>query len=291
MEDLTKTQIVLSALLLSFVTSIATGIMTVSMLNQAPLGITQTINQVVEKTIQQIVPSSGETASVSNSSLNQDSLVISAIAKSKDSIVRITGINQADDTLTTYGIGLVISKDGLMVTDSEVVMASAQYFATDSNGSKFIIRFVNKDQAKHIAYFLPLTADMKNQTNPNQAIKITPAVFGDSETLKLGQTVVLFGGANQDKVEISTISSLLKKDITTKNSTASTTTESQKKINSFIETNDPAKDTIFGTVLVDLQGKVVGFQVNTDENFNRYGFLPVNLISKTAPVTIPLGGM
>ena len=48
MESLTKTQIVLLVLLVSFVTSLATGIVTVTLVNQAPQPVTHTINKVVE---------------------------------------------------------------------------------------------------------------------------------------------------------------------------------------------------------------------------------------------------
>jgi uncharacterized membrane-anchored protein YitT (DUF2179 family) len=56
MEDLNKNQIVLLTLLVSFVTSIATGIMTTSLLQVAPVEVTRNINRIVEKTIETVTP-------------------------------------------------------------------------------------------------------------------------------------------------------------------------------------------------------------------------------------------
>src|ERR1043166_8139095 len=49
-EKLTKSQIVLLTLLVSFMTSIATGILTVPLLQQAPPEITKTVNREVDHT-------------------------------------------------------------------------------------------------------------------------------------------------------------------------------------------------------------------------------------------------
>ena len=51
MDNLTKNQLIMLVLLVSFVTSLVTGIVTVSLVNQAPAPFTQTINRVIEKIV------------------------------------------------------------------------------------------------------------------------------------------------------------------------------------------------------------------------------------------------
>lgn len=57
MKDLNKSQLILLALLISFVASIAASIATVTLLQQAPPAVAQTINRIVQKTIETVVPS------------------------------------------------------------------------------------------------------------------------------------------------------------------------------------------------------------------------------------------
>lgn len=55
-KDLNKPQLILLALLLSFVTSIATGITTVTLMQQAPASVTMPINRIIRQTVEKIVP-------------------------------------------------------------------------------------------------------------------------------------------------------------------------------------------------------------------------------------------
>lgn len=56
-KDLNKSQLILLAILLSFITSIATGITTVTLMDQAPKAVTIPINRIVRETVETIVPS------------------------------------------------------------------------------------------------------------------------------------------------------------------------------------------------------------------------------------------
>lgn len=53
-QELNKKQLVLLTLLITFVVSIATGIITVSLMNQAPKSVPQTINNVIQRTIEKV---------------------------------------------------------------------------------------------------------------------------------------------------------------------------------------------------------------------------------------------
>ncbi|MEY2664212.1 MAG: hypothetical protein RIT04_20 [Candidatus Parcubacteria bacterium] len=191
MEDLTKQQIVLVTLLVSFVTSIATGIVTVTLVDQLPRGVTQTINNVVEHTIERVVSNqSGQTASVSDGtgiSSNSESLA-DAIDKSSKSLVRIKHIgNSATDASTITGFGVVVSKDGVIVTDKSTVSVFGSYVALFSDGTELPIDLFQSQNNGDIAFLIAHQKGTSTKT-------FQPVSFATS-SLKLGAPVFAIGGS------------------------------------------------------------------------------------------------
>lgn len=53
-EDLSKAQLLLLTVLVNFVVSVATAVLTVSLLDEAPMNVTQTVNRIVDRTVETI---------------------------------------------------------------------------------------------------------------------------------------------------------------------------------------------------------------------------------------------
>lgn len=107
LEELTKSQLILLTILVNFVTSVATGILTVSLLDVSPPFVTQTVNHVVEHTIETVTktaPAAVITAPTPAPS-NQD-LVTAAIGADAARVVAIydakTGTSTPAAAVGTY---------------------------------------------------------------------------------------------------------------------------------------------------------------------------------------------
>src|SRR6185503_6174997 len=105
-KDLNKSQLILLAILLSFVTSIATGITTVTLMQQAPASFTAPVNRVIQQTVEKIQQVEGKTIT-QTVIVKEEDLVVDAIAKNKSATFSITKETQdAESKHLENGAGL-----------------------------------------------------------------------------------------------------------------------------------------------------------------------------------------
>lgn len=114
MDKLNNSQLILLAILLSFVVSIATGITTVTLMEQAPDSVTVPVTRVVRETVERIVPAEAPVATTSALSAEERKILedLKAIKPLTVSLY-LDGDNQ-DKLLGT----------GLFLGDNRVVIAS-----------------------------------------------------------------------------------------------------------------------------------------------------------------------
>lgn len=254
MEHLTKQQIILLALLVSFVSSIATGIVTVSLLEQAPPTVTQTINRVVERTIEQVTPSA--TSTRETVIIREDEATTEAIAKAARSIVRI------ESGGGYVALGLIVNDLGKIVAHTDARIAG-NVRARLEGGNEASLTLVSFDEDLGLAvYQAEQGTDLKSRR------AYTSATLADSDDLKLGQAAVVIGGSNTAVVSTGIISALER----------GAGPPGKQSVTSVIAS---VRDSAFDSqaILVNLLGEVVGIKKGrSPEN----GFIPSNIIKTYA---------
>jgi S1-C subfamily serine protease len=255
MEDLNKHQLILLTLLVSFVTSIATGVITFTLLQQAPVEVTQTINRVVERTIEKVTPietEGGKEVVREVQVVNEEDLVLGSIEKSAKSIVRIKSPGFDGAEIVT-GLGLVVS-NGVIVTDSRTV----------SNGTSFKVVFADGKTYSTAKSWNEGGLTFLNVGIPSgEKYVFYPASLGKSDILKLGQTVIAVAGKESNSVSISRVSKLEKDQ-------AGKVTE----IITDISTSRAQR----GSSLLNLNGEVVGMEAPIAENETSLSYIPISKI-------------
>lgn len=110
-EDLSKSQLLLLTILVNFVVSIATGVLTISMLDQTPTTVTQTVNKIVDHTIETI--STPLPVVPSKSAPTTEQLLTAAI--SADAARTVT-IYQGATTTPAIAVGTYLPKSRAVAT-------------------------------------------------------------------------------------------------------------------------------------------------------------------------------
>lgn len=255
MDELTKSQIVLLTLLVSFVTSIATGIVTVSLMQQAPPAITQSVSRVIQETVQTVSPASGSqhaAASVTQEKtvvVSESDLISKAVARVSPSLVRVF-VTGTDGPLFV-GLGIVLDSNGTLAADSDAIGEAADATVGLADGTSVRVFVRQRDASAGIAYLAPATSTPESHW--------VPAVVSTQHVV-LGQSVVALSGKNIPRIGSGLVVSLLD------SGTASTSPQ-------IIETSIAADSIMPGSPLIDTQGAIVGLRTGVSSGVSAADFI------------------
>lgn len=116
-EELSKSQLILLTILVNFVTSVATGILTVSLLDHAPAFVTQTVNRVVERTIETVAQAAPAAIIQAPAPSNQD-LVTAALGADATRVVAVYALETGTST-PAISVGTYLPKSRVVATASQ----------------------------------------------------------------------------------------------------------------------------------------------------------------------------
>lgn len=305
MEDLTKQQLIVLVFLVSFVTALFTGIVTVSLVQQAPVGITQTIQKVIERSasVEPHVPplEKKETKELEIGALSRDVLigdivnrispaVVSVIATKDIAVIEQYFINPLlnDDFFgnlfpdikipqfrekgtekrqVSSGTGFFVTNDGFLITNKHVVFdQSAEYSIITNDGKTFSAKVIARDPLHDVAV---LKIEKEN-------VSFVP--LGDSDSVKIGHTAIAIGnalGEFQNTVSIGVISGLKR------NISAFGKGSGVEELTDLIQTDAAINFGNSGGPLLNLKGEAVGLNTAVAQGAENIGFaLPINQIKK-----------
>jgi len=276
LEHLNKTQIILLTTLVAFVSSIATSIVTVTLMDQAPPGTNTTIRSVVERTVERVVQASAPKETVKTVIVREEDTIAEAVDKQSKAIVRIfvaTAVSTApSDTAAAaaalavagsefVALGFVVSEDGVIVTDSALVAEDVTYMIKLSDGTTFDAKAAFQDEERHVAFLKPVKPLEK---------KIIVANIGDSDTARLGGLAVVIGGKEQTVVNTGVVSAFDVAKKTVEIDGEKSEVEYRSGIRLSINTNA-------GDVILSGQGTIIAMGIGPDA---KTPAVPVNIIKE-----------
>lgn len=252
-EQLSKSQIVLLTLLVSFVTSIATGIVTVSLMEEAPPIVAQTVNRVIERTVETVSAdqSKGQTAATVVTQektvvVQESQLIAQAVERVSPSLVRILASSEADATF--LGIGIVLDANGTVVADSAAVdRADVTLVLHDSTRVRAFVR--ERNEKTGLAYLQPATS------TETKAPVWTPVKIASDKPL-LGASVVALSGRTVSRIASGLVTAL-----------------PQTEAGVVIDTNVSEDSIVSGSPIIDVNGSILGVSTGAARTSSKQGFI------------------
>ena len=167
------------------------------------------------------------------------------------------------------GSGFVVSEDGLIVTNHHVVSdTDARYSVLMNDNTTYDVEVLANDPQLDIAV-------LKINNLPAEE-KLVYLSFGDSENLRLGQTVIAIGNALaefRNSVSVGVVSGLARSITATDNFGRT------ENLDQVIQTDAAINPGNSGGPLLNLKGEVIGVNVATSRGADNIGFaLPAHVV-------------
>ena len=201
--------------------------------------------------------------------LQESDVLISAVKKVKPAVVSVVSKEEINKILdktqdTKPKTGFVVTSDGIILTNSEVVSSSEQkYLVITSDGRNYEVKDIFFDPASDIV-FLKILAD-----------NLPVVDLGVSDDLQLGQKVVILGAAFlefQNFVTSGIVSGLNRSIRSGLN---------EEKLDEMIFTDAQINPKNSGGPLFDLSGKVLGLVCQKETDGKRLSYvIPIDFIKK-----------
>lgn len=285
MHDLNNTQLILLALLVSFVTSIATGIVTVTLLDQAPPVVTQTINRIIERTVEVVVPAKEVQTSITQTVVvKEEEFITKAAQKNSPNIVQVGSLKKK---FRIGGFGRPPKEEfELQLRDMGFVLNSrfavSQDYSFDEkeepviitvDGQVYRISIVARDTTNNIILF---TIDERVKSaegvmiNADGPFPFIDTVFARTEDVQIGQTAIALGFRNDVLLSLGVVSQLeTKKEDGGKG-------DSSKELVA-IHTTINIDSQYVGGPLINTDGEIVGINMITVDGERRT--IPIHTIN------------
>lgn len=293
MDNLSKKQIILLVLLVSFVTSILTGILSVAIFTEGAVNPLQVFRKAADK-------SSGPAEILDNPPRSIEQAIVKIVENVSPAVVSIVASKDVpvieqyytspfegdpfggffpDLSIPHYrqkgterkqisaGTGFFVSADGSIITNRHVVEdTGADYSVIMNDGKKLKAKVLARDPVKDLAV---LKVDGENY----KYIQL-----GESSNLKVGQSVIAIGnalGEFQNTVSVGVISGL------SRTITASGGESGPEVLQQVIQTDAAINPGNSGGPLLDITGRAIGINSAVASGAENIGFaIPINAAKK-----------
>jgi len=176
--------------------------------------------------------------------------------------------NGAQEREVGGGSGFIVSNDGMIVTNKHVVSdPDARYSVLLNNGASYDVEVLARDPQLDVA-ILQISEPLESS--------LSFIGFGDSQSLKQGQTVIAIGNALaefRNSVSVGVVSGLAR------SITASDGMGSSEQLDQVIQTDAAINPGNSGGPLLNVKGEVIGVNVATSRGADNIGFaLPAHVV-------------